>query len=321
MRILVTGSTGFVGRVVVRRLSRHAGWEVVAAVRSAPPAFPTYAVPFPINGLTAQQDWLPGLAGVDAVVHLAARVHVMHETTTDPLVEFRRVNVEGTLRLARQAVDVGVKRFVFVSSIKVNGEQTQPNAPYFADTVPAPADPYGMSKLEAEQALRQLATETGLEVVVIRPPLVYGPDVKANFFRMMTWLHRGYPLPFGAIHNQRSLVALPNLVDLIETCVRHPAAANQTFLVSDDEDLSTTDLLRRTANALGRPARLIPVPAPLMQSVLTLLGRKELTQRLLGSLQVDISHTRQRLSWTPPVRVDDALAEAAQAFLAKKAKT
>jgi UDP-glucose 4-epimerase len=259
-------------------------------------------------------DWTTALHGVNVVVHLAARVHVMNDHSVDPLSEFRKVNVEGSLNLAKQAAQAGVQRFVFISSIKVNGESTELGQPFHADDEPQPMDAYGISKREAEDALRQLARDTGIEVVIIRPPLVYGAGVKANFRSMMRWLDKGVPLPLGAIHNQRSLVALANLVDLIITCISHPAAANQTFLVSDGEDLSTSDLLRRMANALGKPARLLPVPAWLLQVGATLLGKRAVAQRLCGSLQLDISKTCQLLNWTPPVSVTDALQKTANAY-------
>lgn len=240
----------------------------------------------------------------------------MNEEAADPLAEFRRVNVEGTLRLAWQAAEAGVRRFVFVSSIKVNGEHSQPGQPFTADQTPAPGDPYGVSKMEAEQGLRVLARETGMEVVIIRPPLVYGPGVKANFLAMMRWLQRGVPLPLGGVtENRRSLVFLDNLIDLIVTCIDHPAAANQTFLVSDDEDLSTAALLRRMAAALGRPARLIPVPAGLITLGARLIGRPGIAQRLCGSLQVDIGKTKSLLGWVPPVSVDEGLRRTAEHWL------
>jgi nucleoside-diphosphate-sugar epimerase len=264
-----------------------------------------------VASIDGSTDWHDALAGCDAVVHLAARVHVMTETTADPLNEFRRVNVQGTLNLARQAAAAGVRRFVFVSSIKVNGEATQPGAPFTADDAPTPLDAYGVSKMEAEQGLREIARQTGMEVVIIRPPLVYGPGVKANFATMMRWLKRGVPLPLGAIHNQRSLVALDNLVDLIVTCLTHLAAANQTFMVSDGEDVSTTELLRRMGQAMGHPARLVPVPASWLKVAVGLLGKGDVAQRLCGSLQVDISKTRELLGWTPPVSLDEGLRRAA----------
>jgi nucleoside-diphosphate-sugar epimerase len=312
MTVLVTGASGFVGRAVWLRLNGMSGVTAVGSVRRAGVVAQPSAPLVTVGALSAQTDWSAALAGVHAVVHTAARVHVMQEGATDPLEEFRRVNVQGTLNLARQAVSAGVQRFVFVSSIKVNGEATQPGSPFAADDVAAPLDAYGLSKMEAEQGLRDVAVKTGLEVVIIRPPLVYGPGVKANFAAMMRWLQRGVPLPLGAIHNQRSLVALDNLVDLIVTCLTHPAAANQTFLVSDDEDVSTTELLRRMGGAMGRPARLIPAPASFLQGAAALLGKRDVAQRLCGSLQVDIQKTRQFLGWNPPLTLDQGLKRAAQ---------
>ena len=297
-RVFVTGGTGFVGRGLVERL-RADGFVVTAAVRD----------------LAAGSGWVDDVAGHGVVVHCAARVHVMDERAADPLVEFRRANVDATLQLAREAAAAGVKRFVFISSIKVNGEGTAPGQPYTAFDTPAPQDPYGISKLEAEQGLRKLAQETGMQLVIIRPVLVYGPGVRANFRSMMTWLSRGLPLPLGAIHNQRSLVSLDNLVDLVVTCVDHPAAAGEVFLVSDGEDLSTTEMLRRLGRALGKTARLISVSPLLLEAAAGLLGRRSVAQRLCGSLQVDIWHTCATLNWTPPVSVDDGFRAAASAFL------
>lgn len=314
MRILLAGASGFVGRGLVPRLLNQQH-EVTAAVRKMTADLDSRVTQGLIDGLSTEQDWQPLLVGQEAVIHLAARVHVMSDDSTDPLAEYRKVNVEGTLKLARQAVDAGVKRFIFISSVKVNGEGTTLGAPYSADAQAAPSDPYGVSKMEAEQGLRALAAETGMEVVIIRPVLVYGPGVQANVLSMMRWLHKGVPLPFGAIHNRRSLVALDNLVDLIVTCIAHPAAANQTFLVSDGEDLSTTMLLRRMGAALGKPARLLPVPSWMLEAGATMLGKQALAQRLCGSLQVDISKTRELLSWTPPVSVDEALTKTAKHFL------
>lgn len=320
MRVLLTGASGFVGRGLLERMSARPNLELVAVLRRPVSGFPESVVSLQVPGLEPDTDWQEGLQGIGVVIHSAARVHVMHEVSSDPLAEFRKVNVEGTLNLARQAVAAGVRRFIFISSIKVNGEGTPVNGSYLADAQAAPADPYGISKMEAEQELRALATETGMEVVIIRPVLVYGPGVKANFLSMMRWLHRGVPLPFGAIHNQRSLVALDNLVDLIVTCIDHPAAANQTFLVSDGEDLSTSELLRRMGSALGKPARLLPVPSWLLQAGAALLGKSGLSQRLCGSLQVDISKTRELLNWTPPVSVDEALGKTARHFLEQQGK-
>lgn len=328
--ILVTGASGFVGGAVWQRLNAMNGMRAVAAVRRVNASMEPGTSAVTVGELSAQTDWSSALDGCDAVVHTAARVHVMQDAATDPLAEYRRVNVEGTLNLARQAAAAGVRRFVFLSSVKVNGEATsaphpgplprgareQERGPFSADDAPAPQDPYGISKMEAEQGLRKIAAQTGMELVIIRPPLVYGPGVKANFSAMMRWLARGVPLPLGGVtHNRRSLVALDNLVDLIVTCLSHPAAANQIFLVSDGEDLSTADLLRRMGQALGKPARLLPVPPALLKLGATLLGKPELAQRLCGSLQVDIAKTRALLGWTPPLSVNEGLKKAAEGFL------
>lgn len=314
-KVMLTGASGFVGRSLLERLHQE-GYELVAPSRTPLAGAPAGVCNPLVGGLAADVDWGGSLESVSVVIHSAARVHVMNDTADDPLVEFRKANVDGTVSLARQAAAAGVRRFVFISSIKVNGEGTEPGQPYRADDAPAPQDPYGVSKMEAEQALRAVASETGMEVVIIRPVLVYGPGVKANFRSMMSWLSKGVPLPLGATGNKRSLVAVDNLVDLIATCIEHPAAANQTFLVSDGEDLSTTQLLQRMGSALGRPARLLPVPAGLLQAVAAMLGRRAIAQRLCGSLQVDITKTRELLGWTPPVSVDDALRRTARAFAA-----
>jgi nucleoside-diphosphate-sugar epimerase len=247
---------------------------------------------------------------VNVIVHLAARVHVMHDTATDPLAAFRAVNVDGTLNLARQAAATGVKRFVFISSVKVNGESTQFERAFTEADAPNPQDAYGQSKHEAEQGLRQLSAATGMEVVIIRPPLVYGPAVKANFAALMRAVQRRWPLPLGAVRNQRSLVALDNLVDFIFTCITRPQAANQTFLVSDGQDLSTTELVRVMAQAAWVPARLLPVPVWALQAGATLLGKGDAVHRLCGNLQVDISKARSLLGWVPPVSVEEGLRRA-----------
>lgn len=311
--ILVTGATGFVGSAVVRRLlADDAHGRVVVAVRRGELSWPEGVIQVQTGDLAPSTDWSAALNGVSGVVHCAARVHVMQDTATDPLDEYRRVNVQGTLNLARQATAAGVRRFVFVSSIKANGEATQPGHPFTADDVPAPLDSYGVSKVEAEQGLRELADSTGMEVVIVRPPLVYGPGVKANFAATMRWLARGVPLPLGRIQNARSMVARDNLVDLLVTCLRHPAAAGQTFLVSDGEDVSTTELLRRMGLAMGKPARLLPVPAAWLQLAATMLGKRDIAQRLCGSLQVDIEKTRCLLSWQPPLTLNQGLKIAAE---------
>lgn len=313
--VLITGGSGFVGKSLIKTLSMDQRYSLIASTRRTHGSFPSGVRGVSGQELDGDTDWQEALTDVGIVVHLAARVHVMHESDSDPLTAFRKVNVDGTLNLARQAASAGVKRFVFISSIKVNGEGTLHGKPYTADDVPAPLDPYGISKYEAEQGLLAVAASTGMEVVIIRPVLVYGPGVKANMLTMMRWLYRGVPLPLGAIDNRRSLVAIENLVDLIVTCLDHPAAANQIFLVSDGEDVSTTGLLRRMGACLGRPVRLLPVPPGFLRCMAVLLGKGAMSQRLLGSLQVDIEKNYRLLGWSPPVTLNQALHSTAQHFL------
>ena len=319
MRVLVTGASGFVGTALVQRLLQDPAAQIVASSRTPPATQYSRVESVLTSELGPQTDWRRPLAGIDVVVHLAARVHVLNDQTVDPLAAFRAVNVEGTLRLARQAIDAGVQRFVHISSIKVNGEYTNAGRPFRADDEAAPRDPYGISKLEAEIGLKALASSSGLQVVILRPPLVYGPGVRANFRSMMGWLRRGLPLPLGSVKNQRSLVALENLCDLIEVCTLHPAAPGQTFLVSDGEDVSTSELLRRLGAALGAPDRLLPLPAWLLQGLLAALGQRGVAQRLCASLQVDIGPTCALLAWQAPISLDEGLRRTAQAFLAEAA--
>jgi len=312
-RVLVTGANGFIGQKLCKILSNE---YIVRAVsrnidsKSIQSAY-EYVSIIDINPNTC---WIEALMNVDIVVHLAARVHVMNDKVKDPLGEFRKVNLHGTMNLAKQAVDAGVKRFIYISSIKVNGESSL-NGVFNESDLPLPVDPYGISKYEAESGLFQLAEDTGMEVVCIRPPLVYGPGVKANFHNLMKWLKRGVPLPFGSIHNKRSLVSLDNLLDLILTCLEHPAAKNQVFLVSDGVDLSTTELFERVSFALRKKSRLLPVNEKKLVSFLNFMGKKDLALRLCGSLQVDISKAKKLLDWTPPISVDDGLRQTAQYFL------
>lgn len=304
-RVLLTGATGFVGSCVFSQLQQHPNFQVAGLCRRQPQdrnSSKLHAV-----GDLDQAGISALLQGVDVLIHAAARAHIMKDEVADPLAEYRRVNVEGTLNLARQAAAAGVKRFIFISSIKVNGEATVKARAFSANDETAPEDAYGISKLEAEQRLLHLAAETGMEVVIIRPPLVYGPGVKGNFASMIKLVEKGLPLPLGAIHNKRSLVGIDNLVDLIIRCIGHPAAANQVFLAGDGQDLSTTELLRGVGEAMGKPARLIPVPAGMLQFGATLLGKKAMAQRLLGSLQVDISKTCELLDWKPPYTVEEGL--------------
>lgn len=303
----MTGASGFVGAVLCRELDVR-GFAVRGAVRLLHSSFSAPAVEsVAVGKLDAATDWSSALAGVDCVIHCAARAHVMHETEADALAAYQSVNVDGSRRLAEQAAAAGVRRLVYLSSIKVNGEQTALGAPFLFSDAPAPEDPYGVSKWEAEQALWAVAANTGLELVVVRPPLVYGPGAKGNLTRLLKLVRSGVPLPLGAVHNQRSLIGLDNLVDLLICCIDHPAAAGQTLLVSDGEDVSTPDLLRHMAAGLGRSARLLPVPVPLLRLAGRALGKQAEIDRLVGSLQIDSRHTRELLDWTPPVSLAEGI--------------
>lgn len=304
MKILVTGATGFVGTRLCQVLEEK-GHEVIRVGRHV-----KSPCCVDVGDIGPDTDWQPALGKPDAIVHLAARVHVMQDAATDPLAEFRRVNVDGTLNLVRQAVASGVGRFVYVSSIKVNGESTSPGMPFRADDPPSPQDSYAVSKHEAETGLRALARDAGLETVIVRPPLVYGSGVKGNFASLVNWVRKGVPLPLGAVRNRRSLVALDNLVDFIALCADRemsPRAAGQVFLISDGIDLSTPELLRKVACAYGTQARLIPVPERWLHMAAMLIGKSAEADRLLGSLVVDISKARDLLGWRPVVTADQQL--------------
>jgi len=312
MNLLVTGATGFVGKSLCTALVQQ-GKSVRQVVRST--NFLTGNINVArIGELDGSTDWSAALGDVDVVIHLAARVHVMKDAAVNPLAEYRKVNVDSTLNLALQAAKAGIKRLVFVSTVKVNGENTEIGKPFTESDVANPQDAYGVSKFETEQGLLRIAQQTGMEVVIIRPPLVYGAGVKANFASIIRAVKKGIPLPLGAIHNKRSFVYVENLVSLIGKCIDHPAAANQVFLVSDGQDLSTTELLHGCAKALVVKSWLIPVPQKLIEIFAALIGKKAVAQRLCGSLQVNISKARTLLDWTPPVTVEEGLKATALGF-------
>jgi len=318
MRVLVTGSSGFVGNVFVEK-ALEKSVDINLAVRTFIEKYKDNTNQFLIDGLSNKQDWRSALADCNVVVHIAARAHIMNDDAQDPLEEFRKINVEGTLNLANQAAETGVKRFIFISSIKVNGEQTSSGKPYLATDGNIPTDPYGLSKYEAEIGLKQIAKNTGMEIVIIRPPLVYGPGVKANFAAMLKLASTGLPLPFGSLNkNRRSLVSVDNLVDLIVVCIEQPHAANEIFLVSDDDDLSTADMFKRLNIACGKSGFLMPFPAFIFEKAFRLIRKADFYQRLCGSLQVDISATCKKLNWQPPYSVDVCFAKTAKHFLENK---
>ena len=302
--ILLTGASGFVGRRLAQALIQK---NIPLICASRQPVHTQGAVCQSVEDLSPTTDWNHCLGGVQTVIHCAARVHVMQESARDPLTLFRQVNVAGTLRLAEQAAAAGVKQFIFLSSVKVNGEETAPGAAFTEDCAPLPIDPYGISKYEAEQALLALGQQTGMAITIIRPPLVYGPGVGANFLSMLKWVKRGIPLPLGSIRNQRSFVFIDNLVSLIMCCIQNPQASNQVFLVSDGQDMSTTDLLTKSAAAFGVTSRLLPCPPGLLMFMAKLAGKKSVADRLCQSLQVDIHKAQRLLGWTPPYTVEQGL--------------
>ena len=316
-KVLLTGSTGFVGAAVLATLKELPEIQVVATIRKAKAEIDRNTVV--IGDIDGDTDFSAALTDTDIVIHCAARAHIMHDDIADPMAEYRRVNVTGTMNLARQAARYGVKRFIFISSIKVNGESTTRQPKFTAFDIPAPLDAYGQSKAEAEQALLELSRESNMDVVIIRPTLVYGPAVKANFASLFSIVSRGIPLPFACIcNNKRSLVSVTNLVDLIITCIDHPKAVNQIFLVSDDYDVSTSEMVREMATALGKPTWQIPVPVWLYGFAGKLFSKPDIVNRLTGSLQVDITHTKETLGWVPKETMQEGFKQTAIAFLQSK---
>jgi nucleoside-diphosphate-sugar epimerase len=319
MNILLTGSTGFVGSMLRSTLSSY-NYNMSLLLRN-PAKGLLFEEPTFMLSINGSSDYSDAVKDVDCIIHCAARVHIMDDNASDPLGEFREVNTHGTLKLARQAAEAGVKRFIFISTIKVNGESTELDLPFKPDDTFIPTDPYGLSKYEAEIGLRIIAEKTGMEVVIIRPPLVYGPGVKGNFSSMMKWVNKGLPLPLGGIDgNKRSLVSVDNLVDLIITCLDNPKAINQTFLISDDDDISTTQLLTNMAIALNVPNRLIPIPSKWFTVIFKLIGKPAISQRLCGSLQVDISKTKEMLNWQPTNSSAESMKITADAVLESLSK-
>lgn len=313
MRVLVTGVTGFVGSALARQLVAAGPHEVVAPVRQ-PTALNGIDTPL-VEDIGPPTDWGRVLDGVEAVIHCAGRAHQMADSAADPLGAFRRVNTAGTLRLAEAAADAGVRRFVFVSTVKVHGSGGEGASPITEAHQPAPADPYAVSKWEAEEGLRELAARRGLEIVVVRPPLVYGPHPKGNMLRLLRLIERGMPLPFGAVRNRRSMIGLDNLVSALTTMLTHPAADGRSYLVSDGKDVSTPHLIGLMAQAMGRSARLLPVPPVLLRVAGRLAGRGEDVDRLLGSLRVDSSRLGHELGWSPVRSLEAGIADMTESYL------
>jgi nucleoside-diphosphate-sugar epimerase len=313
-RVLVTGAEGFIGPAACARLDQ-AGVPVRRALRRQPDSDTKAGGLIVVGDVDGSTDWAAALDGVSHVLHLANRAHRLEEDASDPLAEYRRVNVDGTRAIALQAAAAGVRRFVFISSIKVNGEATTPGRPFRADDPPDPQDIYALSKREAEDALRDISMKSNMEMVIVRPPLVYGPGVKANFRRLLAAVDAGYPLPLAGVRNARSMVYLENLVDLLFTCMVHPAAPGRTFLVTDRPPLSTPELVRKIAAALGRQPRLLPAPSWLLRAGASATGRRTAVERLLSTLVVHDTATRRDLGWRPPYTTAEGLAATARWFV------
>lgn len=312
--ILITGINGFIGGTLCTKMLGKER-QVHGTLRSLKKTtvLPDEVDVVQIESISPDTNWSTALNGVDTVVHLAARVHVMKEPDPDPIVAFRLINVAGTEHLAKMSAKAGVRRFVFLSSVGVNGDSTG-NRPFTEEDDPNPHNYYSLSKSEAEKILKEIAAESGMEVVIIRAPLVYGPSNPGNFLRLLNLVGKGLPLPLASVNNRRSLIYLGNLVDAIITCVEHPKAAGQTYIVSDGEDVSTPELIRRVAEALGKPARLFPFPPSLMRFAGKFIGKSEAVERLLGSLVVDSSKITRELGWTPPYTMKQGLKETGEWF-------
>ena len=309
MKVFITGATGFVGEALLTELMPFDD-DLIVSVRNRTAEFPKKVqqiVCTDLSQLNEDNSLIDILSDVDIVIHTAARAHVIRDSTSDPLNEYRKINVTATKELARQAAEAGVKRFIFVSSVKVNGESTSHNQMFSETDEPQPVDEYGLSKLEAEQALIDMGKVSSMQVVIIRPPLVYGPGVKANFANIVKLINKGWPLPFGLVHNRRSMIAIDNLIAFIRLCMSHPAAANELFLIADKEDISTTTLLKKIAKAYGVESCLFPIPVTLMSVIAKLFGKKEMADRLFGNLQIDTSKARQLLDWSPVITMDQQL--------------
>mgnify|MGYP001555677476 CR=1 FL=1 len=313
MNFLVTGADGFVGNALCQYLLSE-GKNVSGSLWHEGLSVPVGVNATVVGDLNSETKWEKVLNGIDVVVHTAARVHVMNEGSVDPLSEYRKVNVEGTAKLAKSAAQEGVKRFVYISSIKVNGELTSDGKPFKVDSDPVPLDPYGISKFEAEEELKKISKDTGMEFVIVRPPLIYGPGVKANFHKMISWVMKGVPLPFGSVKNKRSFIALENLVDFLYRCAIHPKAANQTFLISDGRDMSTAELLKKVAIAVGKRHRVFPFPVFILAAIGMVFRKKDVVSRLIGNLQVDSTPAFSLLGWKPVISIDEALKKVAEGY-------